>query len=101
MLNEPAPYLLRYNCLTRHRYFGCPFSVDPDPKTPTFQKRKINQFHFEAVSGKMIFSEHAVVRFGTRHSPLYRFNHLVAKDMLLPSMHGQILSRVYRARLIP
>jgi hypothetical protein len=101
VFNEPGPHLLRHNCLTRHGYFGRPLSIDPNPKTPTFQKREINQFHFEAVSGKMIFNEHAVVRFGTRHPPFYLSKFLLTSEMSISMMHWKILARAYRVRLIP
>jgi len=98
MLNEPGPYLLRYNRLTRHRYFGCPLSIDPDAKTSTFEKREINQFHFEAVSGKVILNEHAVVRFGTRHSPFYGSNFLSAREISISSVLWKISAHAYRVR---
>jgi hypothetical protein len=97
---QPSPQLLSYDSLTGHREFGCPLSVDPDAKTATVCKRKVDQFHFEVVSGKMILNEHTVVRFGDEALSLYFSKSLLTRQMSILSVFLTMLAHAYRARLI-
>jgi hypothetical protein len=75
-------------------------SVDPDAKTATVCKRKVDHFHFEVVSGKMILNVQAVVRFGTRHYPFYVCKPLLIRQMSILSVFSTMLACAYYARVI-
>jgi hypothetical protein len=98
MPHEPPAHLPCHNRLTRHGHFAGPLAVDPDAELPLFRERQIDQFYFEAGSAHVILNYHALMRFGTGHDTLYRFNPLAASIILFHPAHAKVSSRAHRPR---
>ena len=82
MPNEPCPHLLQHYRLTRNWHSLCPLPVDAQPKSSTITEGNIHQFDFQLTSTDLILNDHYIVRFGTSHTPFYRFNGLITKHIL-------------------
>ena len=82
-------------CLAADGHLARPFPVYPQAKAASGSKRQIDQFDAQSLFGFEIGNDHAVVRFGARHTPFYKSNRQDASDKSKIIVHGKKYSAVH------